>query len=57
MTITDHLEVVLAASRARQCAETHDPTQTPALAYARSLWALEDDIRALCAALTEGVRL
>lgn len=51
MTITDHLEQILDASAARTCVETHDPTQTPALAYARSLWALEDAIRQLAATI------
>jgi hypothetical protein len=49
MTITEQLGQILAASSARQCVETHDPSQTKALAYARSLWALEADVRQLVA--------
>jgi len=51
MTITEQIDLILDASRTRQCVETHDPSQTPALAYARSLWALEDDIRQLAATI------
>jgi len=54
MTIADQLDRILDASVARTCAETHDPSQPLSLAYAHSLWALEADVRALAASLTEG---
>lgn len=54
MTVSEQIDLILHASNARQCAETHDRSQTTALAYARSLWALEDDLRQLAARLTEG---
>lgn len=51
MTVAEHIAQILDTSAARTCAETHDPNQTPALAYAHSLWALEDDLRQLAARL------
>lgn len=55
MTFSERLEQILHASRGRTCTETHNPNQSPALAYARSLWALEDNLRQLAASL-EGAR-
>ncbi|NKU21766.1 hypothetical protein GS907_24710 [Rhodococcus hoagii] len=56
MTITEQLERLLDTSRKRLCTETHDRSQTTASAYARSLWALEADLRQLAARL-EGASL
>lgn len=55
MTIDDKLEQLLATSRARLSAELHDPQrESAAHAYARSLWGLEDDLRALMNQIREG---
>ncbi|WP_175278787.1 hypothetical protein [Prescottella equi] len=54
MKIAELLDQVLADSRTRLSVETHNIDQTPALAYARSLWALEADLRQLVDRLREG---
>ncbi|MDG3012709.1 hypothetical protein G4X40_21450 [Rhodococcus sp. D2-41] len=46
-SIADQLRALLDDSRIRLCTETHTPGQTAARSYARALWAIEDDIRAL----------
>ncbi|WP_175420464.1 hypothetical protein [Rhodococcus sp. SGAir0479] len=51
MTVAEQLTQILDASTVRTCTETHDRNQTPALAYARALWALEADLRALAATI------
>lgn len=56
MSVTESIDQLLATSRERLCAEMHKADQTSALAYARSLWALEADLRQLADRLREGVR-
>lgn len=56
MSITESIDQLLADSRERLSIETHNTDQTPALAYARSLWALESDLRQLADRIREGVR-
>ncbi|WJJ10357.1 hypothetical protein P9990_17450 [Prescottella equi] len=51
MTITEQITKLLDASATDTFAKTDDPNQTLALAYARALWALENDLRQLAAAL------
>lgn len=47
------LDQALATSHDRLATELHSDTST-ALAYARALWALEDELRQLAARLHEG---
>ncbi|MFD4294117.1 hypothetical protein ACFWQG_12945 [Rhodococcus sp. NPDC058532] len=60
MSIADQLDALLAASETRLTDELHDrdPEFTTARAYARALWALQDDLRRLAttARATEGAR-
>lgn len=56
MSLADQLDALLAASEARLATELHTPGQTTARSYARSIWALEDDLRQLAttARIAEG---
>ncbi|MGW0043496.1 hypothetical protein [Rhodococcus sp. NPDC003348] len=54
MSIAVQLDQLLADSRERLCIEIHSGGSA-ARAYARSLWALEGDLRALADRLTTGV--
>ncbi|MFF0816664.1 hypothetical protein ACFYVR_16155 [Rhodococcus sp. NPDC003318] len=47
MTIADQLDALLAAADARLTNELHTPGQPAARSYARALWQLQDDVRAL----------
>lgn len=57
MTTTDfatQLEQLLHDSQKFLCHEIHDTDAGVALAYARSLWSIEDALRKLAAHITEG---